>query len=202
MPKYLEIGRYPVTHFLLLIFSIGWRCPIALPGGIMNIFKIHQGYRDLGISYGLPVYYVDCGVGINLTPAEVAKRLFALGCQKGDWVVLRGDPVGERGMGTFVQGSKTGQIGLRIEAEDNGDFGVPGWFPSVDRWIIWYKEGSKFNYHAMRPRQDMLIYKGPDILGFITATKDVQALLAIVVPKKEEVWDLVRGKGIRVYEDK
>lgn len=166
----------------------------------MNIFRIHQGYRELGISYGLPVYYVDCGIGVNYQPKEIAERLFTLGLQKGDWIVLRGDPVGERGCGVFVSGCK--QLGFKVEIEDSGAFGCPGWFPQADRWIIWYKEDSKFNYGALRPRQDLLVYKGEDVLGFITKTKDVQVLRAVVVKDKKEVWNLVRTKGeIRVYEN-
>jgi hypothetical protein len=89
-----------------------------------------------------------------------------------------------------------------VEVEDSGAFGCPGWFPQADRWIIWYKEGSSFNYHAMRPRQDMLIYKGGDVLSFLANTKDVQALRAVIVKDRKEVWDIVRGTGeIRVYED-
>jgi hypothetical protein len=166
----------------------------------MNIFRVHQGYRELGISYGLPVFFVDCGVGMSLTPKDVADRLIILGLQKGDWIVLRGDPVGEKGCGVFVSGSK--QLGFRIEVEDNGAFGCPGWFPQADRWILWYRKDSPYNYGALRARQDMLIYRGDDVPGFILATKDVQALKAVIVKDKKEVWDIVRNKGeIRVYED-
>lgn len=166
----------------------------------MNVFKIYQGYRDLGLGYGLPVYFVDFGVGLNLNPEQTYQRLVTLGIQKGEWVVLRNSPVGERGSGVLVSGLK--KLSFRVEVEDEGAFGCPGWFPQADRWIIWYKETSTFNYHAMRPRQDMLIYKGDDILSFLTNTKDVQALRAVMVKDRMEVWDTVRGKGeIRVYQN-
>jgi hypothetical protein len=167
----------------------------------MNIFRIHQGYRDLGISYGLPVYFVDFGVGVNYNPEQVANRLFTLGLQKGEWVVLRNSPVGERGCGVLISGLK--HLGFKVEIEDEGAFGCPGWFPQADRWILWYKEGSSFNYHALRPRQDLLIYKGEDVLSFLTNTKDVQALRAVMVKDRMEVWDTVRGHGeVRVYQKK
>ena len=166
----------------------------------MNVFQIHQGYRGIGINYGLPVYYVDFGVGVSYEPVDVAKRLMTLGLQKGGWVTLRNNPVNERGCGTLVSGLK--QLGVKVEIEDEGRSGAPGWFPHADRWVIWHSQGSKFNYGALRPRQDMLIYKGDDILGFLTATEEEQALRAIVVDDRKEVWELVKGKDVRVYEDK
>jgi len=139
-------------------------------------------------------------VGVSLNPKEVADRLLTLGLQKGNWVVLRGSPVGERGCGVLVSGLK--QLGYRVEVEDEGAFGCPGWFPQSDRWILWYRDPTSFNFGALRPRQDMLIYKGDDVLGFLTKTKDVQALRAIIVKDKKEVWNIVKSQGeVRVYED-
>jgi len=126
--------------------------------------------------------------------------LFTLGLQKGNWVVLRNDPVGERGCGVLVMGLK--QLGVRVEVEDNGLYGTPGWFPQVDRWIIWYHQNSKFNYGALRPRQDMLIYRGDDIVGFLEETDKLEILRAIITEDRKEVWDLVRTREVRVYEKK
>jgi len=166
----------------------------------MNVFQIHQGYRDLGIGFGLPVYFVDFGVGLSLNPEQTANRLFTLGLQKGEWVVLRGSPVGERGCGVLVSGLK--HLGFKVEVEDEGAFGCPAWFPQADRWIIWYRAVSTFNYHALRARQDLLIFKGEDVLGFLANTKDIQALRAVMVKNRIEVWDVIRGQGeVRVYED-
>jgi len=165
----------------------------------MNIFKIHQAYRELGINYGLPTYFVDFGIGVNYQPAEVAQRLLTLGLKKGGWVTFRNNPVGERGCGVLVSGLK--QLGYKIEVEDSGIYGTPGWFPSVDRWIIWWSKTSKFNYGALRPRQDMLIYRGDDIVGFLGDTEDCQALRAVIVKDRKEIWELVRDKEIRVYEE-
>lgn len=165
----------------------------------MNIFKIHQGYRDIGISYGLPVFYVDAGMGVNYDPLEIIKRLGAMGLRRGGWVVIRNNPVGERGCGVLVSGLK--QVGCRVEVEDNGMNGTPGWYPQADRWIVEYKENSKFNYGALRPRQDMLIYRGEDVVGFLSKTRDVQGLRAIVVKDKNPIWDLIKGFEVRVYEE-
>jgi hypothetical protein len=166
----------------------------------MNVFKIHQDYRDVGINYGLPVFYVDFGVGMSLSPEETARRLWTLGLRKGRWVILRNNPIGEKGCGVFVMGLK--KLGVRVEVEDGGLFGTPGWFPQVDRWIVWYKENAKFNYGALRPRQDMLMYKGGDIVGFLSETEKWDVLRGIVVPEREDwIWEIIKDKEVRVYED-
>ena len=165
----------------------------------MNVFQIHQSYRTIGISYGLPVYYVDFGAGVSIEPVDVAKRLLVLGLEKGGWVVLRNNPVAERGCGVLVSGLK--KLDCKVEVEDEGKNGAPGWFPQADRWMIWYSKSSKFNYGALRPRQDMLVYKGEDILGFLADTEGEHALRAIVVKDPKEVWDLVKGKDVRVYAE-
>ena len=165
----------------------------------MNVFRLHQGYRDIGPNYGLPTFYVDVGIGVNYDPLEVIKRLGTMGLRKSGWVTIRNNPVGEKGCGVLVSGLKA--VGCKVEVEDEGLNGTPGWYPQVDRWIIHYREGSKFNYGALRPRQDLLIYKGEDIVGFLTKTKDVQGLRAVVVKDRNEVWNLVKDMEVRVYED-
>jgi len=163
----------------------------------MNVFQIWQGYRDIGINYGLPVFYVDFGIGVNYGAEDIARRLFTIGLRKDRWVTLRNNPVGERGCGVLVSGLK--QLGIKIEVEDEGLYGTPGWFPSVDRWIMWYRESSKFNYGALRPRQDILIYKGDDIVGFLADTEKWDMLRAVVVKDKKEVWELIKDKEVRIY---
>ena len=165
----------------------------------MQVFKIHQGYRDIGINYGLPVFYVDFGIGVSYQAEDIARRLFTLGLRKGKWVTLRNNPVSERGCGILVSGLR--QSGVRIEVEDEGLYGTPGWFPQVDRWIMWYKEGSKFNYGALRPRKDILVYKGEDVVGFLADTERWDMLRAVVVKDRNEVWDLIKDKEVRIYED-
>ena len=145
----------------------------------------------------MPVYFVDFGVGVGYEPAEIARRLLTMGLKKGGWVTLRNNPVSERGCGVLVGGLR--QLGIRIEIEDDGVYGTPGWFPQADRWIIWWHPKSKFNYGALRPRQDILIYKGDDIIGFLSATEEEQVLRAVVVKDSKEVWEIIKDKEVRVY---
>lgn len=120
-----------------------------------------------------------------------------MGLKKGGWIVLRNNPVGEKGIGVLVGGLK--QLGIKIEMEDDGFNGTPGWFPQADRWIMWWHPNSKFNYGALRPRQDILIYKGDDVVGFLSSTDQEQALRAVVVKDRKDVWELIKDKEIRVY---
>lgn len=164
----------------------------------MNIFKLHKGYRDFGVNYGLPVFHIDCGLGVNYNPLEVIRKLGNMGLGKENWVVIRNNPLGEKGIGVLVEGLK--YVGARVEIECNGSDMCPGWFPKVDRWIVDWNEEGAFNYGALRARQDMLVYRGEDIEGFIERTKDLLPLKAVVVDEVVEVWEKVKNSSLRVYK--
>lgn len=153
----------------------------------------------MGINYGLSVFYVDFGIGVGYNAEEIARRLFSQGLKKGGWVTLRNNPVGEKGCGILVSGLK--QLGIKLEVEDEGIYGTPGWFPQVDRWILWYRTASKFNYGALRPRQDIIAYKGNDIVGFLADTDKWDVLRAVIVEAddKDKVWQCIKDKEVRVY---
>lgn len=159
----------------------------------MNAFKVHRGYRQFGLNYGLPVFLVECGVGVSYTPTDLIRKLVSIGLDKGSWVVVK-NGLGERGIGDFVQGLK--YIGTRVEVEGNGNSKTPGWFPMVDRWIVEYKEGGVFNYGALRARQDMLVHKS---MYDLEKTEGLQALRVLAVDDPDTVWDKVKDKEVRVY---
>jgi len=144
----------------------------------VNIFKLHRGYRGVGINFGLPVFYVDCGPGVA-------------------WVVIRNNPLEEKGIGILVEGLK--YVRVKVEVECSGSSRCPGWFPKVDRWMVDWVEGGIFNYGSLRNRQDMLIYKGSRVEDFIEKTEDLQALRVVIAEDIYKVWDLVKDHDIRVY---
>lgn len=160
----------------------------------MNVFKVHRGYRQFGLNYGLPVFFVECGVGVSYAPTDLIRKLVGIGLDKGSWVVIK-NGLGERGVGDFVQGLK--YIGTRVEVEGNSNNKTPGWFPSVDRWIVEYKKNGIFNYGALRARQDMLVHRNEVDLE---ETQDLHALRVLVVDNPEAVWDKVKDKEVRVYK--
>jgi len=161
----------------------------------MNIFKIWRGYRKFGISYGLPFFFVDTGPGVSYDPMKVIEKLRDLGLDTDMWVAIRGNALREQGMGTLVTGLKYCKV--KIEVEENGTNLAPGWFPQVDRWLVDWIENSAFNYKALRPRQDLLIYKGEDIYKFLEKSKNCQALRVVIT--NEDVWDAIKNYNIRVY---
>jgi len=164
----------------------------------MNIFRIHQGYRIVGIGYGLPVFYVDCGSGVSYKPEEVIGKLRKLGLDVGGWVVIRNNPVNEKDMGVLVRGLKS--VKVKVEVEDDGKGGTPGWFPEADRWVVDWIINNKFNYGALRPRQDMLICRNGNIENFLEETKTHIPLRAVMVDDRDKVWDMVKDcKEVRVY---
>jgi organic radical activating enzyme len=162
----------------------------------MNVFKIHKGIRKVGLSYGLPVIYIDIGPGANYKLEELIAKLSKDGLSKGTWIVIRGNPLSEKGIGTLVSALK--YIGMRVEVEDEGMYGTPGWFPQVDRWTIYYKKGINFNLGALRARQDIILYKGEDIVGFIEDVKNCQAEKGIVANGEVDL-DLLIRSNTRVY---
>lgn len=163
----------------------------------MNIFKLHRGYRGVGINFGLPVFYVDCGPGVGYDPVEVIKKLGHIGLGVGAWVVIRNNPLEEKGIGILVEGLK--YVRVKVEVECSGSSRCPGWFPKVDRWMVDWVEGGIFNYGSLRNRQDMLIYKGSRVEDFIEKTEDLQALRVVIAEDIYKVWDLVKDHDIRVY---
>lgn len=164
----------------------------------MKVFKIHQGYRRLGLGYGLPVFYVDLGFAITLTPEGVMEKLGEIGLATERWVVIRNNPLKEKGVGVLVSGLKFSKI--KVELEVDGNDTTPGWFPDVDRWIVNWRPDGKFNYKALRPRQDILMGSQQDLRLFLSETRDLLALKAVVVDEPKEVWDLVKKYDVRVYE--
>jgi hypothetical protein len=165
----------------------------------MHIFKIHKGYREIGLNYGLPVIFVDFGIGLNYNSYDTVEKIISMGPTKGGWVVLRNNPLGEAGCGVLVSYLK--KIGLRVELEDEGLLGSPNWFFEVDHWIEWWSPNIKFNLGGLRLRQDLLMYKGNDIEKFLTSTDGFQVSRAIIVKDKKLVWELVKDRDVRVYED-
>ncbi len=163
----------------------------------MNVFKVYRGYREFGFNYGLPVFFVECGPGVNYDPVEVMKKMIDLGLKKGSWVVIK-NGMEEKGVGVLVEGLK--QVGCKVEVEANGFDKAPGWFPKVDRWIVEYVDRNSFNYGALR-RIDILFYKGGDVIGFLEKTKDLQATKAII-GDKEKLWDSIKDSEVRIYEEK
>jgi len=162
----------------------------------MHIFRIGREYRRIGIGYGLPFFSVECGLGVTYTPDALMEKMVGEGCDVGSWVVIK-NGLSEVGCGVFVDGLKF--CHCKVEIDEDGSHKDPLWLPKVDRWLVWWKEDNKFNYSALRPRQDLIIYEGDDIEGFIKYTEKLPCLKAITVKEPDKVWDLVKKYEIRVY---
>lgn len=161
---------------------------------------MYDGYRLLGPNYGLPVIYIEAGMGVNYTPEKLIEKLARMGIERESWIILRSNAARERGAGIIIQALK--YMGIRLEIEDDGNSLAPSWFPEVDRWVVDWIENPKFIYEVLRIRQDIILYKGEDIEGFIKETKKLQALKAVLVDDMREVYKKVKGTGVRVYESK
>jgi len=164
----------------------------------MNVFKIHQGYRTIGVNYGLPVFYLDMGPGLKLDSIQVIEKLGQEGLNIGKWVVLRGNALREQGISSLIEGLKTCKV--HVEVEDDGMSKCPAFFTSVDRWTIWYRQAGLFNYGALRPNRDLLVYEGPDAVDFLHRTREFSALKGIVVEDPGSIFNLIKDSAVRVYK--
>ncbi len=156
----------------------------------MYIVTIKRGIRRVGLNYGLPMWFVECGFGPTYKPEEAIQELGKVGAARGDWVcVLNG--MKERGVGAFAEGLRA--MSLRSEFEASSGDMTPGWYTTVSSWIVWWLPNGVFNYGAMRPRVDILIYKGNEIEKFLQEATKFPVDKGIV--SKDEV--VIRG--VRTY---
>ena len=159
---------------------------------------MHRGYRKIGPSCGLPVFYVDMGFGLNLTVEEILMRLEKMGLFLGAMIIFRGNPLREKGMGVLVEGIKS--INLKAEIEEDSTRRDPLWFPKVDRWVVDWTESPEFNYGVLRPRQDLLLCRNGQVDRFLESTVKIGCLKGLIVDNAEEVWEKVKNYDVRVYE--
>ncbi len=162
----------------------------------MHVFRISREYRKIGIGYGLPFFFIECGIGINYTPDALMEKLVGEGVDVGSWVVIK-NGLGEVGCGVLVDGLK--YCHCKVEIEEDGSHKDPLWFPKVDHWLVWWSKNNQFNYSALRPRQDLLMYDGNKVEEFIKDTEKLPCLKAVTVDDPSSVWDLVKGYEMRVY---
>ena len=161
----------------------------------MNVFQVEKGIRKVGLNYGVSCILIDCGIGVNYSNEELLKKLVGMGLRKGSLVVIR-DGMGQRGIGAFVSALK--YLNMRVEVEAGGGAIVPGWFPEVTFWLVRWIPKGLFNYSALRPRQDLLVYGGDSIEEFIENTKSVIAERGII--GGEVPLDLLYTNNIRYYK--
>jgi len=164
----------------------------------MDVFKISQTYRDVGMNYGLPVHVVEYGFGASYTPPELLKTLVTRGLSSRRWLILTSKPLIRRGLSAFV--SLARKASVIIEIEEDGKTKEPTWAQDVDRWVVYYKEDALFNYGCLRPKRDVVLYEGSDPQKFVEATSTIAAIRALVVADRKSVWDLVKNTEVRVYE--
>jgi len=167
----------------------------------MKIFGIEHKYREFGLSYGLPVWHIIHGFTTTIDPINIVDTMVKMGLQPGSWVCLTDGMMREQGFGTLLRALKS--VRSRIEVEDDGSSKTPGEaFNLVDRYIIEWRESPMyaFNIGALRPMQDILVYRGEDIPKFIEATKDSGTVRVIEHPDPKAIWGTVKNTNIRVYK--
>lgn len=161
----------------------------------MNVFKVHKGIREVGLNYGVPVIFIDCGLGVNYNTEDLIKKLAGMGIRKGSLVVIR-DGMNQKGLGVFVSALK--YLNMRVEVEATSRDVTPGWFPEASYWLIRWLPSGVFNYMALRPRQDLLLHEGEGLEEFLKETEKVMAEKGIVSDGRAPL-DVLYAYNIRVY---
>jgi hypothetical protein len=114
---------------------------------LILVEKIFEGVRQEGVNYGLPMVFIKLGYGSEYPTGEGLVREIVTKC-KCKWVCIFGDNTTQVGMGTVIKGLAS--VSMNIEVECPGSIRDPGWFASVDRWLIDYAEEPLFNTGILR----------------------------------------------------
>lgn len=163
----------------------------------MNIFQIHRGIRQVGLNYGLPVLFIDCGLGMSLKPEDVVRKLSTHNIRRGSWVTIR-NGISEKGLGILVDAIK--YVGCLVEVETETRYAAPTWFPRADRWLVHWRGGTAFNLGALRKGHDLLICSVQDMPDMLARTGEKvnydQAVLLDAEPNFDQLWAF----GLRAYQ--
>lgn len=121
---------------------------------MIEIERVWEGVREEGLNYGLPSTFIILGPGPEFTAEELVREILVN--TKCRWVCIQGEGTTRVGMGSVIKGLSSS--GLMIEIEVSGEFKDPGWFTSVDRWLVDYVPNGAFNYAALRSNDMVRFY--------------------------------------------
>jgi hypothetical protein len=164
----------------------------------MNIFQVTKGIRQVGLNFGVPLWFVVCGPGISYKSDALLLDIGKQGLRKRDWVcIINGQS--ELGLGTFIEGLK--YVGAFVEVEGRSSVAAPMFFNSVDRWTIFWDGKRIFNLGSLRYRGDLLLLENKESLEeFLTSTKDVLCERGIV--SEDMDFNILFSNKLRLYKER
>lgn len=118
---------------------------------MIQVEKVWEGIRGIGLNYGLPVAFVKLGPGGDYATEELLGSIVS--SIRSKWVTILGENTTRVGMGTLVKGLV--EVGYKVELEVSSEYREPGWFSYVDRWLVDWLPTGAFNLGALRG-QDMI----------------------------------------------
>ena len=129
----------------------------------VGVEKLWEGIRVEGLNYGLPTTFIKLGPGPEYSSEELVREV--LMHTKCKWACILGKNTTQVGIGTLTKGLSS--VGLYLEVEVSGEMRDPGWFNTVDRWVVDYVQEPAFNYGALRSQDTVrFIVKGEGDLNF------------------------------------
>lgn len=164
----------------------------------MKVQSVEHKYREVGISLGLPCYFVKFGPGTNLEVEDLAKKLLRMGITHNRWLIAQGDIDREQQMSTFIDAMRTFKVKTEVEVRKSL-INTPPWFPKAHRWVVYWTPEITFNLGSLRPNQDMILYEGTDYDAYFKAAEEAICLKGIVAEDPHKIWETVRLLDVRVY---
>lgn len=125
---------------------------------MFEVKRIYEGIRTEGFNQGVLCTFVQLGTGSTYNSVDdFMAELYPL--IRTNWVCFQGEDTIRVGMGTLIQGLK--ELRFNVEVIYSSYLKEPGWFNSVDLWMVDYQPKSFFSYSKLRPK-DSIRYKVPE----------------------------------------
>lgn len=126
---------------------------------MLDIKKIYEGIRREGLNSGIPMTFVELGLGREYPEPEALVGELIKN-SRFQWICFLGQDTTQVGMGTIVRGLH--QCSQNVEIEIEAGRKDPGWIHSASRWVVDYSVDAIFNYQILRAN-DMIRIPVEDI---------------------------------------
>lgn len=145
---------------------------------MFEVERIYEAVREEGTNQGVITTFVRLGPGSSYSSVdEFMAELYP--SLRTTWICFCGEDTTRVGMGTLIQALK--ELRYSVELMYSGNLREPGWFNSVDLWMVDYLTQSFFSYNRLRPR-DSVRFKVPDEvkMDFLLNASDALGMCAAV----------------------
>jgi len=141
---------------------------------LYSISRIFQGRRLEGNNYGLPTTFIELGESIEYPKVDGLVEEIYLSSQN-KRICIKGTDTTKVGTGSLIKSLYA--LGLLVELEVQGSILTPGWYRSVNNWVVDYVPRGGFTYNILR-RDDMIrfdVSKEQDLDLFLASFDELKS---------------------------